>query len=135
MFWYHSWRLKIFSGTFDFDFECTYIKEVQYNCSAHHSVQLFVIEISSYSHKEQKEPQFFFSNFSSHSDWIQKDTNMARYLYSVRMWEMTCKFVKKRLLYRCFSCEYCKIFNNNFFYRTPVAVSKSRGIFSNHANI
>ena len=41
------------------DFECTYIKEVQYNCSVHHSVHLLIIVISGHSHKEQKEPQFF----------------------------------------------------------------------------
>ena len=43
-----------------FDFECTYIKEVQYTCSAHGSAHLFITAISSYSHKERKEPQFFF---------------------------------------------------------------------------
>ena len=31
MFWCHSWRLKMFPVTFDF--EPTYIKEVQYNYS------------------------------------------------------------------------------------------------------
>ena len=55
----------MFSVTFDF--ECTYIKEVQYNCSAPRSVHCFIIEISSYSHQEQKEALFFilfyFSNF------------------------------------------------------------------------
>ena len=56
-FWSHSRRLKMFSVTFDF--ECTYIKEVQYNCSAHVSVHLFIIAISSHSHKERKEPQFY----------------------------------------------------------------------------
>ena len=47
----------MFSVTFDF--ECTYIKEVQYNCSAHGSAHLFIIAISSHSHKERNEPQFF----------------------------------------------------------------------------
>ena len=55
VFWSHSRRLKMFSVTFDF--ECTYIKEVHYNCSAHGSVHLFIIAISSHSHKEQKEPR------------------------------------------------------------------------------
>ena len=59
VFWSHSRKLKMFSVTFDF--ECTYIKEVQYNCSAHGSVHLFIIAISSHSHKERKEPQFFFN--------------------------------------------------------------------------
>ena len=43
-----------------FDFECPYIKEVQYNPSAHGSAHLFIIAISHHSHKEGKEPQFFF---------------------------------------------------------------------------
>ena len=36
MFWSHSKKLKMFSVTFDFLY--TYIKELQYNCSAHSSV-------------------------------------------------------------------------------------------------
>ena len=47
----------MFSVTFDF--ECTYIKEVQYSCSVHGFAHLFIIAISSHSHKERKEPQFF----------------------------------------------------------------------------
>ena len=58
MFWSHSRRLKMFSVTFDF--ECPYIKEVQYNPSAHASAHLFIIAISHHSHKEWKQPQFFF---------------------------------------------------------------------------
>ena len=42
------------------DFECRYIKEVQYNCSAHGSAHYFIIAISSHNHKDRKEPQFFF---------------------------------------------------------------------------
>ena len=59
MFWSHSRKLKKFSVTFDF--LCIYIEEVQYNCSAHGSVHFFIIAISSHSHKERKEPQFFFN--------------------------------------------------------------------------
>ena len=57
VFWSHSRKLKMFSVIFDF--LCPCIKEVQYSCSAHGSVHLFIIEISSHSHKERKEPQFF----------------------------------------------------------------------------
>ena len=52
--------LKIKSVSVTFDFECTYVKEVQYNCSAHCSAHIFLIAINSDSHKGQKEPQFFF---------------------------------------------------------------------------
>ena len=61
VFWCHSWRLNMFSVTFDF--ECTYIKEVQYNCSAHCSAQLFIIAISSHSHKNRRSHNFFFNFF------------------------------------------------------------------------
>ena len=57
--WSHSRRLKMFSITFDF--ECTYIKEVQYNCSARDFAHLFIIETSSHNHKERKESHFFFN--------------------------------------------------------------------------
>ena len=39
-------------------------KEVQYNSSEHHSVQLFVIAISSHSHIRQKQPQETFLQYS-----------------------------------------------------------------------
>ena len=35
-----------------------------------------------------------------------------------------CNFIKKETLAQVFSCEFCKIFKNTFFYRThPVAAS------------
>ena len=35
-----------------------------------------------------------------------------------------CIFIKKEILAQVFSCEFCEIFKNNFFYRTlPVAAS------------
>ena len=36
-------------------------------------------------------------------------------------------FIKKEALAQVFSCEFCEIFKNNFFYRTPpVAASDKR---------
>ena len=70
----------MFSVTFEF--ECTYIKEVQYNCSAHHPAHLFIIAISSHSHKEQKKPKFFF-HFLPAFRLNTESTNTERYLYSV----------------------------------------------------
>ena len=106
----------MFSVTFDF--ECTYIKEVQYNCSVHRSVHLFIIAISRHSHKEQKESQFFFFLFFFHIQTeygeliIQRDTCL----------QFECRIT-------------CKMFKNSFFYRTLVAVSKSRNVFRNQSNI
>ena len=33
-----------------------------------------------------------------------------------------CNFIKKKTLAQVFSYEFCKIFRNNFFYRTPPLV-------------
>ena len=39
-------------------------KEVQYNSSEHHSVQLFIVAISSHSHIRQEQPQETFLQYS-----------------------------------------------------------------------
>ena len=45
----------------------------------------------------------------------------------------SCNLSKKRLWQRCFSCEFCEIFKNNFFYRTsPVTASIADTINPNH---
>ena len=31
-----------------------------------------------------------------------------------------CNFIKKSLWHKVFSCEFCEIFKNNYFYRTPL---------------
>ena len=95
--------LKIKNVLVTFDFECTYIKDVQYNCSAHCSLHLFIIAISSHRHKKLKEPQFFFSIFFPHI-------------------QFECRVI-------------CKMFKKRFFYRTPLAVFKSRSLFRNQSNI
>ena len=42
----------------------------------------------------------------------------------------TCNFIKKETLAQVFSCEFCEIFNNTFFYRTPsVAASISAVLY------
>ena len=133
MFWCHSWRLKMFSVTFDFKYP--YIKEVQYNCSVHHSAHLFIIAISSHNHKERKEPHIFLSIFSLHSNWIWRDTYTERYSYSVQMQEEGLQLCYKETPTQVFSSEYCKIFKSRFFYRTLVAVSRSRGVFRNQSDI
>ena len=41
-----------------------------------------------------------------------------------------CNFIKKEILTQLFSCEFCKIFKNTFFYRTfPVAASSLSPVF------
>ena len=46
-------------------------------------------------------------------------------LFSNKVASLACKFVKKEPLAQVFSCQFCEISQNNFFYRTPhVAASK-----------
>ena len=34
-----------------------------------------------------------------------------------------CNFIKKEALTQVFSCEFCKIFKNTYFYRTPLVAT------------
>ena len=36
-------------------------------------------------------------------------------------------FIKEKTLAQAFSCEFCKVFKNNFFYRTPLLTASKRG--------
>ena len=89
----------MFSVTFDF--KCKYIKEVQYNCSAHHFVHLFIIARSSHSHKEQKESQFFFQFFSSIQTEYEKILIWRDTCILSECRKKACTFVEKRLQHRC----------------------------------
>ena len=44
----------------------------------------------------------------------------ALQLYSKkRPWHQACNFIEKETLARVFYCEFCEIFKDSFFYRTP----------------
>ena len=62
VYWNQPRRLKMFSITFDFEY--TYIKEVQYNCSAHGSAHLFIIAISSHGQRTEGATIFFQFSYS-----------------------------------------------------------------------
>ena len=48
-------------------------------------------------------------------------------ILAVRLYCKACNFIKKETPKQVLSCEYCEIFKNSFFYRTPpVAPSKIR---------
>ena len=46
-----------------------------------------------------------------------------------------CNFVKKETLVQVFSCEFCEIFRNTFFYRTPLAVASGNTNLTSHASL
>ena len=49
---------------FNYNMRLNYAEEVQYNCSAHPSVHLFIIVISSHSHVRQKQQKRTFLQYS-----------------------------------------------------------------------
>ena len=38
-------------------------------------------------------------------------------------WPVACNFIKKETLAQVFSCEFCEIYNNTFYYRTPLVAA------------
>ena len=52
----------------------------------------------------------------------------ARFSFLIKLEASACKFIKKETLAYVSSCEFCKISQNNFFYRTTlVAASDQSG--------
>ena len=45
--------------------------------------------------------------------------NLRQNLFFNKVAGATCNFIKKEALSQVFSCEFCEIFKNSFFYRTP----------------
>ena len=43
-----------------------------------------------------------------------------------------CNFIKKETLPQVFSCEFCKISKNTFFYRTPLEAASAKSWYSEH---
>ena len=43
-----------------------------------------------------------------------------RAILSIKLQAQACNFIKKRLWHRVFSCEFCEIFKNTFFYSTSL---------------
>ena len=55
-----------------------------------------------------------------------QENTCARGSFLIKLQAKACKLIKKETLAQVFSCEFCEIFKNNFFYRTlPVAASDS----------
>ena len=48
-----------------------------------------------------------------------QEKNLARVSYLVKLQVWACNFIKKETLTQMFSCEFCGISKNTFFYRAP----------------
>ena len=55
-----------------------------------------------------------------------KESTYARVSFLIKLQPETCNFIKKEILAQVFSCEFCEIFNNTFFYRTPPVAATRR---------
>ena len=56
----------------------------------------------------------FLKNFQNSQENI-----CARVSFLLKLKAEAFKFIKKETLAQVFSCKFCEIFNNRFFYRTP----------------
>ena len=65
--------------------------------------------------------------------FLIKLQSSARILFLIKLQASACNFIKKETLALVFSCEFCEIFKNTFFYRThPVVASVSRFFLQNN---
>ena len=49
------------------------------------------------------------------------DKNSRQTFPNHRLW--ACNFIKKKALAQVFSCEFCEIYKNTFYYRTPLVAA------------
>ena len=55
-----------------------------------------------------------------------QENTCARGSFLIKL-QACCNFIKKETLVKVFSCEFCEIFKNTFFYRTPLVAASARG--------
>ena len=48
-----------------------------------------------------------------------QENTCARVSFFIKLQAAACNFIKKETLAQVFSCEFCEISKNTFFYRTP----------------
>ena len=60
-----------------------------------------------------------------------QENTCARISFLIKLQAQACNFIKKETLAQVFSCAFCKIFNNNSYYRTRlVATSENKNCYS-----
>ena len=58
-----------------------------------------------------------------------QENTCARVSFFNKVAGKACNFIKKESLTQVFSCEFCEISKNNFFYRTPPVAASGGSIF------
>ena len=76
-------------------------------------------------------PEVFFKKVLLKISQSSQENTCVRDSFLAKLETSACNFIKKETLAQVFSCEFCKISKNTFFYRTLlVAASDRSGIFS-----
>ena len=82
--------------------------------------------------KRSSRSEVFFKKVFLKISQNSQENNCARVSFSIKL---ACNFIKKETLAQVFSCEFCKIFKNTFFRRTPPVaaseISSGVDVFSN----
>ena len=60
-----------------------------------------------------------------------QENTCARVSFLIKLQAGACNFIKKEILAQVFSCEFCEISKNTFFYRTPLAAAFGGKAYSN----
>ena len=61
-----------------------------------------------------------------------KESTCARVSFLIKLQAEAYNFIKKETLAQLFSCEFCKISKNTFFYRTPLEAASAKSWYSEH---
>ena len=76
------------------------------------------IKFQKIKHTEAVTIMFYEKSVIEISQNSQENT-CARVSFLIKLQVLACNLIKKETLAQVFSCEFCKMFKNNFFLRTP----------------
>ena len=54
---------------------------------------------------------------------LKRKTPVPESFFKIKLQTSACNFIKKETLALMFFCEFCEIFKNTFFYRTPLVAA------------
>ena len=91
-----------------------------------------------FSQKKGLQKSAFLSKLFFYKNWSQNHIYTLEFLKILKVWKFSLQkqspkgvlwkrcpatLLKKRLWHRCFSCEFCEIYKNTFFYRTTLVAA------------
>ena len=81
-----------------------------------------------YELRRSSRPEVFYKkvDLRNFAKFIRKD--LCQSLLFNLIIASTCNFIKKETLAQVFPCEFCEIFQNTYFYRTPLVAASDSSI-------